>query len=228
MSFYFCSLLEPDYLSHFLCPRWVCRSVQGLQARHSSILPTPQRLPDGRQPAYLGCRSTLHSPAGVSCTGSSRPWRCQSVWSGSSHYCRTIPETGSSEPWGQHRIRKQKVSIKGQNDEMVDCKSCHNTLQLLPSRCGLYSLDLCWPMTCSDHRDWWKWCCVSPEPGSFLSCCSWKPCNPSPCEQAQDSLWDDKRHLAQSLLLPQPIASQPIDRWVRPPTAGWLKTHEWP
>lgn len=145
MSFYFCSLLEPDYLSHFLCPRWVCRSVQGLHARPSSFPSTPQRLPDGRQSAYLGCQSTLRSPAGVSCTGSSRPWRCQSVWSGSSHYCRTIPETGSSEPWGQHRIRKQKISIKGQNYEMVDCKSCHNTSQLLPSRGGLYSLDLGWP-----------------------------------------------------------------------------------
>ena len=119
----------------------------------------------GRQPAYPRYQSTLRSPAGVSCTSSSRPWRCQSVWSDSSRYCRTIPETGSWEPWGQHRKLELKERIRKQGLAKAATILC----RLLPSRRrAFFSAPWIWagPVTCSDHRDWWKQCCASPEPAA--------------------------------------------------------------
>lgn len=112
MPFVFPLLIRVRYLSHFLCPKWV-GSVYGASKPGLPFLShQPPKDPLGcRQPAHPRCQSRLRLPGfGVSCTSSSRPWRCQSVWSDSSRYCRTIPETWSWETW---RIT-QKIRIKGE------------------------------------------------------------------------------------------------------------------
>lgn len=46
---------------------------------------------------YLGDQRTFLSRWCAFCTESSKPWRCRTSWSDSSHYCNTIRATASSK-----------------------------------------------------------------------------------------------------------------------------------
>lgn len=46
---------------------------------------------------YLGDQRTFLSRWCAFCTESSKPWRCRTSWSDSSHYCNTIRVTASSK-----------------------------------------------------------------------------------------------------------------------------------
>lgn len=61
----FLLLIRARRLSNFLCPRWACPGIQGLQARPSSIPPAHQRLPEQQAPGVP--RMSKHAPLSNRC-----------------------------------------------------------------------------------------------------------------------------------------------------------------